>query len=192
MNETQTLQLEILPANELTPEIRQAVVDLCSRAFEEDYEQYMPLLQGAVHVLGRVNGLLVTHGAWVPRWMQLEDAQPKVMMRTAYIEAIATDEAYRNRGYAASIMHQIAEEIQDFDIAGLSPFSVVYYAKLGWEEWQGELLIRKDGQLLPTILPPDENGEEDEECLMILRLPNTPELDLTSAISIEWRPGEVW
>lgn len=196
MSRTQHLQIEVVPANNLTDKVRSELVNLCSRAFEEDYELYMLALKDAVHVLGRVDGKLVTHGAWITRWMQLEGNMPGKraveraddMLRTAYIEGVATEEAFRRRGYAAAVMRRIASEIQHFDIGGLSPFSVEYYARLGWEEWRGPLLIRQHGQLLPTIL----EDEQDEECLMILQLPNTAAIDLDGAISIEWREGEVW
>jgi len=165
----QTLQLVIKPTTELTTNEYSEMIDLCSRAFEEDYEIYMQSFQNSIHVLGRLDDQLVTHAMWVPRLLQLADGTP---LQTAYVEGVATEEAYRNRGYAAAIMQRVADEIQGFDIAGLAPFSVAYYSRLGWERWQGSLLIRKDGKLLPT--PPDEDG--DEECLMI----------------IEWREGEVW
>ena len=110
-------------------------------------------------------------------------------MRTAYVEGVATEEAYRNRGFATAIMKRVAKEIQDFDLAGLSPFSVTYYERLGWELWRGPLFIRTDDGLLPS--------PEDEE-VMILRLPSDvirphiPDLDLDAPLSAEWREGELW
>lgn len=184
--EMQTLRLDVIPASQLTAGECDEIIDLCSRAYEEDFEVYRALLfQNAVHVRGWIDDVLVTHALWLTRWLQLETG---TMLKTAYIEAVATDQAFRNRGYASRVMRRVAAEIQDFDIAGLSPFSERYYARLGWEKWRGPLLIRQNGKLLPT--PPDEDG--DEECLMILRLPKTPDLDLDSPISIEWREGEVW
>ena len=77
---------------------------------------------------------------------------------------------------------RLAEEIQDFDLAALSPFSISYYEKLGWEPWRGPLLIRTDDGLLPT--PDYEQATTG--------LPNTPELDLDAPLSAEWREGELW
>lgn len=180
-----TIRFDVTPSDQLSAAGRKQILDLCERAYEEDLGKYLDLFENPVHVRGWVNETLVTHAAWVTRWLQLAD---KTNLRTAYIEMVATEPTYQNRGYAAAVMHKIAAEIQDFDLAGLAPFSEDYYSRLGWESWRGSLLIRKDGQLLPT--PPDEDG--DEECLMILRLPKTPQLDLDSPISIEWREGEVW
>ncbi len=104
-------------------------------------------------------------------------------LRTAYVEAVATDLAWRNRGFAAAIMRRIAAEVQDFDLAAPAPFDVRYYARLGWEAWQGPLFIRTQAGLQPS--------PEDEK-VMILRLPKTPPLDITHPLSAEWREGELW
>jgi len=189
MTNKPTLQLEVKLCAELTADEYKKVADLCSRAFEEDYEVWLRAFKDqpeTTHVLGWLDDKLVTHALWVVRELQLADGTP---LRTAYIEGVATGEAYRNRGYATQVMERVAVEIQMFDIGGLAPFSIEYYARLGWEVWRGPLWIRQDGEIKPT--PPDEDG--DEECLMILRLSKTPLLDLNGAISIEWRAGgEVW
>jgi aminoglycoside 2'-N-acetyltransferase I len=80
-------------------------------------------------------------------------------------------------------MKRLAQEIRAYDLGGLSPFSVAYYARLGWELWRGPLFIRTDDGLLPTL---------EAEDVMILRLPNTPDLDLDAPLSAEWREGELW
>ena len=132
------------------------------------------------HVLGYRAGTLVSHALWVTRWLQVETDR---MLRTAYVEAVATERAHRGRGYATAVMKRLAEEIQAYDLGALSPFSVAYYERLGWEQWRGPLYIRtKTG---PVRSPSD--GE-----VMILRLQNTPALDLDAALSAEWREGELW
>ena len=80
-------------------------------------------------------------------------------------------------------MERVAEEIQDFDMGALSPFSVAYYERLGWELWRGPLSIRTDEGSIRT----PRDGD-----VMILRLPRTPELDLNAPLSAEWRNGELW
>jgi hypothetical protein len=72
---------------------------------------------------------------------------------------------------------------QGFDLGGLSPFSVDYYARLGWERWRGPLAIRSETGLQPS---------PSDECAMILRLPKTPALNLDAQLSAEWRRGELW
>ena len=58
-----------------------------------------------------------------------------------------------------------------------------FYRRLGWEPWIGPLAIRSEQGLDPT---------PDDECVLILRLPRTPDLDLTALLTAEWRPGEPW
>ena len=104
-------------------------------------------------------------------------------MRTAYVEAVATDAEYRNRGFASAIMKHLIGEIQDYDMAALSPSSVAFYERLGWELWRGPLFIRKNDNFISSI--------NDEE-VMIFRLPKTPVLDIHAPLSAEWREGELW
>jgi aminoglycoside 2'-N-acetyltransferase I len=104
-------------------------------------------------------------------------------MRTAYIEAVDTEKEYQNRGFAATVMKCVAEEIQVFGLGALSPFSVAYYERLGWELWRGSLFVRTDEGLVRT----PRDGD-----VMILRLPRTPFLDLYAPLSAEWREGELW
>lgn len=176
----QPLRLTTVRGCDLSDRQRVAIVDLVNRAYEEDLTALFASFADATHVLGTVGAALVTHALWISRSLQAGDGP---MLRTAYVELVATDAAWRGRGYASAVMRRVAEEIRDFDMGALSPFSVAYYARLGWERWQGPLLIRKDGALLPT---------PDDEDVMILRLPKTPPLDLRAPLSVEWREGEVW
>jgi aminoglycoside 2'-N-acetyltransferase I len=103
-------------------------------------------------------------------------------MRTAYIEGVATDEPYRKLGFASEVMKRLAQEITYFEIAGLCTGVPDLYSRLGWRIWTGPLFNRKGGELIPTSGGP----------VMILILSNTPEIDLSAPLSIEWREGEVW
>ena len=174
------LQLTVLSRGDLTIGQRIAAIVMINRAYGEDLTGAFDAFTEAIHVLGTVGTTLVTHALWVTRWLQAAEGP---LLRTAYVELVATDAAWRHRGFATAVMRRVAEEIQDFDIGALSPFSVAYYARLGWERWRGPLLIRKSGRLLPT--------PEDED-VMILRLPKTPPIDLHASLSVEWRQGEVW
>jgi aminoglycoside 2'-N-acetyltransferase I len=176
----QQLELTTVVAEFLGEDTREEVICLCNRAYGEDMRSLMATFHGATHVLGRLQGSLVTHALWVTRWLQVGDAP---LLRTAYVEAVATDQEFRRRGLAQAVMEETVEGIQDFDIAGLSPFSVDYYGRLGWELWRGALFIRSGDSV--------ERSPEDEE-VMIYRLPRTPELDLSASLSAEWREGELW
>jgi aminoglycoside 2'-N-acetyltransferase I len=177
---THKLELEIIPKAQLSSLRYKAIIDLCSRAYEEDYAPFMAAFDDAVHVLARLDGVLVSHALWITRWLQI-GAGP--LLRTAYVEGVATKEKFRRRRFAAAVMERLAEEVSNFDIAALSPADTNLYVHLGWEYWQGPLFHRKNGKLVP---------DPEDEAVMILRLPKTPELDLLLPISIEWREGEVW
>jgi aminoglycoside 2'-N-acetyltransferase I len=185
------LCLRVVSSEALSQADRHAIVDLCNRAYEEDLMSPFDTFGAATHVLAYFADDLVSHAMWVTRWLQ---AGTGPLMCTAYIEMVATDQAYRNRGFATAVMKRMADEIatfsnsaaretQHFDLAALSPFSVAYYARLGWERWRGPLFIRTDEGLLPS---------PEDEVVMILRLSNTPALDLDAPLSAEWRKGELW
>lgn len=183
-------QQEILTSEQRTDADYDEVLQLCNSAYEEDVGAYLAAFADGTHVLGKVDGTIVSHAMWVTRWLQVGDGP---FLKTAYVELVATGIAHRNRGYASAVMKRLVteirnHEIENYEIGGLCPSSEQYYTRLGWESWRGPLLIRKDGELLPT--PPDEDGEA--ECLMIYRLPQTPKLSLDALVSIEWREGEVW
>jgi aminoglycoside 2'-N-acetyltransferase I len=174
------LEFRVVAGKDLTTEERKGVIALCDLAYDEDMGAIIGEFVEPVHVLGFLDDKLVTHALWITRYLQPDGLPP---LRTAYVEAVATHPDFQHRGFASAIMRKVVDEIQDFDIAGLAPFSVDYYARLGWERWRGSMYERKDGQLIAS--PPEER-------VMIYRLPRTPKLDLDSAISIEWRVGEVW
>ena len=137
-------------------------------------------LPGSTHVLGRLDGELVSHAAWVTRLLQPEGLP---LLRTAYVEAVATAPEHQGRGYATAVLRALADRITDFDLGALSPSDAKFYARLGWESWRGPTLIRlPEGGLL------DPTGED----VMILRLPATPALDLNARLTAEWRRGELW
>jgi aminoglycoside 2'-N-acetyltransferase I len=178
----ETLSLEVKKTRDLSGTEQAEVLALCDAAYKQDYVTFMKTFPNSTHVLGRIKGKLVSHALWVTRWLQNGDTEP---WRTAYVEAVATDEHYRRRGYVSAVMRCLGEEIQDYDIGGLcTGRSVHLYAATGWQLWRGPLFIRmRDGSLLPT---PDEHG------VMVLPLPKTPPLDLDSPLSAEWREGELW
>ena len=177
---TVPLEMKVVPSRLLSATERKAILVLCERAYEEDLASIFDTFADPIHVLGYCDGKLVCHACWVSRYLQPD---PHPVLHTAYVEAVATDPDYQRRGFAAAIMRRVVEELHDYDLAALSPFSVDYYARLGWERWNGPLFIRTDDGVLPT-----ETGED----VMIYRLPQTPALDLSASLSAEWRAGELW
>jgi aminoglycoside 2'-N-acetyltransferase I len=173
------LDIEVVPTDGLSARDLDEVRALCTAAYDEDFFRILELLGPGCHLLGRVEGSLVTHAMWVTRMLQPASLEP---LRTAYLEAVATDPAHQRRGHASALLRRLPEEIADFDLAALCPSDAAFYQRLGWEAWRGPLLIRR-GRVLEAT--PDET-------VMVLRLPRTPPLDLDEPLSAEWRRGELW
>jgi aminoglycoside 2'-N-acetyltransferase I len=173
------LSINVIGWHKISGEGLSEVLDLCTAAYGTDYRPFISTFPEATHILGRFHGRLVSHALWVTRWLQCPGLSP---WRTAYVEAVATDEKYRNRGFATQVMQRLAEEIKDYDIGALSTGSPGFYSRLDWVSWRGPLFVRKEGELVPT---PNDTA-------MVLPLLSTPCLDLDATLSVEWREGELW
>lgn len=173
------MTFEVARAEDLTTAHRAEIISLCAAAYEENFDHLFEMLPGSTHVLARLEGKLVSHAEWVTRWLQPEGQE---LLRTAYVEAVATAPEYQKRGFATAVMNELRAQIGSHDLGALSPFDVAFYGRLGWELWRGPLAIRMERGLLPT---PDEE-------VMILRLAGTPNLDLSGRLTAEWREGELW
>lgn len=175
------LAIEVVPNHALSRKLCHEILSVCSDAYEEDFASCLDLLSDAVHVLARMDGQLVCHAAWVERELRAGNlSQP---LRAAYVEAVATPTRLQGRGYGKQIMRAIPPMLADYDIAALSPSEVQFYARCGWELWQGPLAYEREGDLIAT---PDEE-------VMVYRLPRTPgALNLAASLHTDWRLGDVW
>ena len=188
-------ELQAIESRRLDRPGKADVVLLCNAAYGEDVSHLFAAYKADFHVLARTaqcqvgHGMLVGHGMIVTRWLQPGDGP---LLRTAYVELMATAADYRNRGIGAAMMRTLVELAagEGYDLAALCPADTGLYRHLGWEYWQGPLFIRPGkGPTLDSakLIPmPDER-------VMIHRLPGTPPLDLSQPLSAEWRPGgELW
>ena len=173
------LRLETIHANHLTVEQLTAIHALCNRAYAQDLTPLFKTFTDATHVLGYLGTSIVSHAMWVTRWLQPGDGP---LLRTAYVEMVATEPRFQLRGFATAVMRLLADAISDFDLGGLCPAEPELYARLGWIFWRGPLFIRTQEELVST----------PEERVMILRLPKTPPLALDLPLSAEWREVELW
>jgi aminoglycoside 2'-N-acetyltransferase I len=175
-----SLTIDVIESDTLPESTLQEIRDLCTEAYAEDFSHAFELLGPGVHAIGRLDGRIVSHAMWVDRALQVGHGE---ILRTAYVEAVATRPACQRRGFGSEILRRLANEIRAYDLGALSPSDERFYARLGWEPWRGPLFIRTASGLEAT---PDEG-------VMILRLEKTPaDLDLDSSLSAEWRPGELW
>ena len=180
---TESTQVRYLKTEELDADIRNAIIDLCIAAHqEEDFKNlfsYVP--SGGLHFLGFQGEQLVSHALVTTRWLQPE-GQP--VLRTAYIDAVATLPAYQGQGHGSAVMRQLANTVdREYEIACLETDRVGFYEQVGWQLWRGPLAGRSEQGLIPT---PDQKG------IMVLRLSGTPELDLDSTLTIECQQERIW
>jgi len=184
------LRLVLCRTGDLSAADKQSITTLCSRAFHEDFSSLFTYITDCAHLLAYLDGPsgpataddgnLIGHASWSTRWLQPESEDAP--LRTAYVDAVATDPAFWGCGVGSAVMTRFAAETQDFALGGLSTTVEGFYAPLGWERWRGQTAMRAADGLVYT---PDE-------CVMILRTPLTPPLDLDALLTVEPRGGQPW
>ena len=175
--------VRVVPTEELNEAERASIVAVCiaahdSEEFRRMFTHFIP--SGGRHFLVYRDEEIVSHAVVTTRWLQ-----PKGLseLRTAYVDAVSTLPAAQGQGYSSAAMRRLAAEIGDYDIGCLQSDLVGFYERLGWEFWRGPLAGRGAQGLIPT---PEQQG------VMVLRLPQTPPLDLDAALSIEAQPDRIW
>jgi len=169
---------------ELDPETRIAIVNLCVLAHqEEDFKNlfaYVP--SGGWHFLAFQDDQLVSHALVTTRWLQPE-GQP--VLKTAYIDAVATLPSAQGQGHGSALMRHLASAIdREYSIGCLATDDQVrFYERAGRELWRGPLGGLSEQGLVPT---PEQKG------IMVLRLSQTPALNLDSTLTIECQGERIW
>ena len=166
---------------DLDADTRASIIRVCIAAHqEEDFKNlfsYIP--SDGLHFLAYQGQELVSHAVVTTSWLQPESLP---VLRTAYVDAVATLPAYQGQGIGSALMRHLASAITDYEIACLETDKVAFYTRLGWQEWRGPLAGIKEAELMPT---PDQKG------IMVLALANTPPLDLEGSLTIEY-DGRIW
>jgi aminoglycoside 2'-N-acetyltransferase I len=147
------------------------------RFTDEDWEHSV----GGLHFILEEDHGIVAHASVVERDLHTGAHR----LATGYVEAVATRPSHQRRGYASTVMRDVAEYIdRTFRLGALATGRTAFYERLGWLVWKGPLFVRTDSGLTRT-------AEEDGNVLVRLT-PTTPELDLAAPLSCDWRPGDVW
>lgn len=177
------LSLAVLPTAALTTAARAAIVALCNRAFahdpNHDFDTLFDYVTASKHVLASFDETLVAHACWAYRWLEPQGLPP---LRTAYVDAVATQPAYHRRGIGSAVMQRLAQEAAECQLQALSTDNAAgFYERLGWERWCGPTAGRTPLGLQPTT-----------DLVLIRRTATTPPLDRTALLIADDRGGSPW
>ena len=180
------MEFKILEVKELNPQQRQQIAKLCFSAFDEDpWSQYL-FMQTASHLVGILDGKIVSHALWTDRVFTINNT---IKLKTAYVEYVTTDERIRGKGFASQLLRYLIDTLTHlgYELAALRPEYDKFYKKLGWINWLGDLYIHQGKSTYLT----------DENKIMLYPL-NIQLKDLLlhstehHVICTNWREGELW
>ncbi len=144
---------------------------------DEDWDHAV----GGLHFILEERGTTVAHASVVERELHTGGHR----LATGYVEAVATLPSRQRQGCGSTLMRDVGEYIdRTFQLGALDSGLSAFYERLGWKVWKGPTFVRVDARLTRT---PEEDGN-----VLVRLTPMSPELDLSTAISCDWRPGDVW
>ena len=143
-------------------------------------EDWVHALGGEHFVLDLV-GEIVSHAAVVQRSLEIGGR----LLRTGYMEAVATAPDEQGKGHGSLVMEAATEHIRStFELGALGTGRHSFYERLGWETWRGPAFVRS---------PEGERRTPDDEgYILVLRTTTSPSFHLEEPISCDWRSGAVW
>ena len=159
-----------------------AARSLLDEVFEGEFDEHdWEHALGGVHALAWDGDELIGHASVVQRRL-LHGGRA---LRTGYVEGVGVHAGRRGQGLGGALMSAIERIIRNayaLGALGAADPAAAFYARRGWQQWQGPT-----SALTPTgiIRTHDEDGG-------IYILPVTAELDLTAALTCDWRDGEAW
>jgi hypothetical protein len=160
------LALEVVDRSTLDEKGRAAIVELCSSALNVDCRDLFGFLPAdSTHLRAILEGRLVGHACWSARSLAIPRHEP---LRAAWVDTVVVVPELQSRGFGSSIMRSLDGLTATFDLRALGTEQMPFFARLGWERWEGPTL----GVLHDPL-----------DTLMVLRTVTTPALDLGSSIS---------
>lgn len=177
-----TSTIHLLPS--LDPQTTRSVREIMDAAFEGDFsDDDWDHALGGTHAVAREAGdagRIVGHASVVPRELWVDDRR----LACGYVEAVAVAPERQQTGIGTELMRTLASVCGNYDLCVLGTGEYHFYERLGWERWQGTTWVRTADGLVHTA--------EDDDCIMILRTPRTPDLALAGRLVCLPRPGDVW
>jgi aminoglycoside 2'-N-acetyltransferase I len=162
----------------LLAEVRALLLDAFHGDFSEDDWGHA---LGGWHVIVSEGGVVLAHAAVVPRTLGAA-GRP---VHTGYVEAVATAPGRRRQGLGSLAMSELATVLRrEFEMGALSTDSYDFYARLGWERWQGPTFARHGDRVIRTA--------DEDDGIMVLRFGAHRDVDLGSPLTCEGRPGDDW
>ncbi len=180
------LRVTTVQTEELEPSQIVELTALCEAAFGESFASAWERVGPGLHVMGELEGRVVTHAMVVDRRLYLGH-EADVALDVGYIEHVATLPAVQGLGHGSATMRKVRDIIGEaFALGALATGRNRFYEHLGWVTWVGPTSVRMpDGERLRS---PTHDGH-----VMILRTPRTPhDLELEAPISVDWRSGDSW
>jgi aminoglycoside 2'-N-acetyltransferase I len=178
------VQPRSVPSADLSPAelelLRRFLDEAFAGRFDEDDWNHTV---GGVHVLAYEGRLVLAHAAVVGRTLWADGRS----VQTGYVEGVATRRDRRGEGHATRVMREAGRTIrQQYQLGALSDGADIpgFYVRLGWERWQGPTFVASPEGPLRTA--------DEDDSVMVLRTPSTGDLELTAALTCDWRSGDVW
>ncbi len=171
-----------MASDALSAEDRARLRTLLWEAFPDDFtEDDWQHGLGGLHIVAFDGERPVGHASVVSRTLHVGEQR----YDAGYLEAVTVAAGYRGRGIGASVVRRAGEEIaQRYPIAALSTSEHGFYERLGWERWRGPTHVVSDDGWVRT--------EEEDDGVMVLRVPGCPVADLTLPIAVDERSGDDW
>ena len=143
---------------DLNSQIQIPLRRLLNEAFEDDFsEEDWQHTHGGVRFLGHLDGHLISHGAVVPRTIEVDESD----LIIGYVEGIAVAPTYWHKGYGSLLMAEITSYcLSEFSLSMLSTSEKGFYRKHGWSDFEGMSYVLKDGVEI--------RSEDEDEGLMYL------------------------
>lgn len=179
-------RLRTIETDELGEERLAELTQLCEAAFGLPFAGVWERVGPGLHVMAEDAGHIVAHAMIVDRRLYLGH-EMDVALDVGYVENVATLPEAGGAGYGTAVMGEIGRIIGDeYQLGALATGSNAFYARLGWETWEGPTSVRTaDGELVRSAA---QDGH-----VMVLRTPRTPQgMTLDMPIAVDWRAEEPW
>jgi aminoglycoside 2'-N-acetyltransferase I len=174
-------ELRLAHTADLDARTRRAARSLLDAVFEDMTDDDWDHALGGMHALVWEDDELIGHASVVQRRI----VHGGRALRAGYVECVGVRASHRGHGHGAAMMSALERVIRGaYDLGGLGATdeAAVFYARRGWQRWEG-----------PTsALTPTGIARTEEEDGGVYVLPVSIPLDLSGALTCDWRDGDVW